>query len=153
MSDTPAPARPGWYAVPDDAQGRPLVGYWDGDVWTGDQRRSNNRRTSPRDIPGRIALILLLAGFVGTIAIPLALSQLTASLYLAVNVTEIGTLIDLAATPAAAVFGIIGLVRAHEGKYQAPVSLIVLVLAVIGTIILVLPIALFVTGVWVLPHI
>ena len=152
MSETPTTAHPGWYAVPDDAEGHPLVGYWDGNVWTGDQRRASANRRSPRDIPGRVALILLLAGFVGTILIPLALSALTAQINIPYLV-EIGTLIDLAATPAAAVFGIIGLVRGQEGKYQAPLSLAILIIAVIGTVILVLPISLYVTGVWAVPHI
>jgi hypothetical protein len=98
-------------------------------------------------------LILLCAGFVGTIAVPLFFNPVASLLNFPSNALTIAMLVDLAATPLAVIASIVGLVRGHEARFQTPLSLVSLILSALGTVILVLPLALFVTGVWVLPHI
>ena len=132
--------------MPNTSEQNPQVGYWDGTSWTGVQRRPGRDGTRPRDSAGQVALILLGAGFLATIALPFIGSALGPA------ATGI-TLVVLAATPIALILSIVGLVRGHEAKVQTPTSLSALILASIGTVFLALPIALFVTGVWILPHI
>ena len=102
----------------------------------------------PRDTAGALALVLLLAGFLGTIVVPLVLSALRAP----TSLVTFAMLVDLALTPIALVLSIGGLVRGSTENFKTPLSLSVLILSALGTLVLVLPIGLFVTGVWVLPH-
>jgi hypothetical protein len=146
MSEDRAPAAAGWYPVTQATDGGQEVGYWNGTAWTGARRRAGVGGSQPRDVLGRTALILLAAGFFGTIAAPFAFSTVDASL------STFGILVILALTPIALVASVIGLMRGHEQKFQAPLSLTALILSVLGTVILVVPIFLFVVGVWVLPH-
>jgi hypothetical protein len=148
VSEDVAPARAGWYPLQEAAQGRPQVAYWDGAAWTGAQQRASRHGSLPRDTPGRAALILLCAGFVGTIAVPLAVSLVMAWPNVTSSVFTTAMIVDLAATPAALIVSIAGLVRGHELKFKTPLSLFSLVLSALGTVLFVLPIALFVTGVW-----
>ena len=153
VSEDQAPTAPGWYPLPNTTERHPQVGYWDGSTWTGAQRRASRDGTRPKDSAGQIALILLAAGFVGTIAIPFVGTLLATAVTVSAPVAQGVTLIILAATPVALILSIVGLVRGHEAKVQAPASLVALILSTIGTVFLALPIALFVTGVWILPHI
>jgi hypothetical protein len=145
MSENRAPATAGWYPVTNTADRDREVGYWDGTAWTGAHLRAG-AGGQPRDVLGRTALILLGAGFLCTIAAPFVLFSLDASLGM------FAILAILALTPFALILSVIGLMRGHDQKFQAPLSLTSLILSVLGTVILVLPIFLFVTGVWVLPH-
>ena len=149
MNEEVAPATPGWYPSPEATEGRREVGYWNGTAWTGEKRRATSNGRGPRDMPGRVAVFLLCAGFVCTIGVSVLFSVLTVP-----NGVAIGaTLVILAATPVALILSIMGLARAHQHRYTAPMSLVGLILSVLATVFLALPIALFVTGVWVVPHI
>ena len=103
-------------------------------------------RFQPPDVLGRTALLLLVGGFFATIAAPFVLFSLPSAM------GTFAILAILALTPIALVLSVLGLMRAHEQNFQAPLSLTALVLSALGTVLLVLPILLFVTGVWVLPH-
>lgn len=152
MSEDVAPAAAGWYPQPEADARHVQVRYWDGTAWVGNPRRAGLGGRQPRDMLGRIALILLCVGFVGTILVAVVQSLLLGFTNVPQIVFTVAILVDLALTPAALVISIAGLVRAHDGKFKADASLVVLILAVVGTVMLALPIALFVTGVWVLPH-
>lgn len=153
MSQDATPAAAGWYPLPQEAGSRRQVGYWDGTEWTDAKRRAGLNGSQPRDLAGRIALILLCAGFVATILVPFAFALISGVATLPAIVGTVTTLIILAATPVALIVSITGLVRGHQLKFKAPASLVALILSILGTVCLALPIALFVTGVWVLPHI
>jgi Protein of unknown function (DUF2510) len=152
VSEDHAPARAGWYPVPQEV-GRPRLRYWDGAAWTGPERRGSSGGRHPRDGLGIVALILLVAGFLGTIAALIAFSYASTVVSYPGTVFTSVMLVVLAATPAALVVSIVGLVRGHGMKFVAPVSLASLIIATLGTVLLALPIALYVTGVWILPHI
>jgi hypothetical protein len=144
MSEDVGPAPAGWYPLPQtDLRGRE-VRYWNGTEWIGQLRPATRDWTRPRDFFGTLALILLVAGFVGTILVPVFESALT------LTTVEFTTslLIVLAVTPIALIVSIAGLVRAHQYEFQAPLSLVSLILSALGSVLLVLPIALFATGVW-----
>jgi hypothetical protein len=153
VSEGIAPAAAGWYPLPEAAPGGSQVGYWDGAAWTGAQRRAGGDGSKPRDLPGRVALGLLCAGFVATIAFPFV-DDLIVNWWTVPSIAlTVAILVVLAATPIALITSIAGLVRGHQLKFQTPLSLASLILSFLGTVVLALPIALFVTGVWVLPHI
>lgn len=153
MSEEVAPVTAGWYPLPQATGTRPQVGYWDGTAWTDAKQRAGMGGNGPRDLPGRIAIILLIAGFVATILVPFVFALISGVATLPAIVGTVTTLIILAATPVALIVSITGLVRGHQLKFKAPASLVALILSILGTVCLALPIALFVTGVWVLPHI
>ena len=148
MSKDLAPASAGWYPLPEAAESDRQVGYWDGAAWTGAQQRARRDGSQPRDIPGTVAVILLSVGFLGTIAIPVGASLLESWANISTSGLTFAMLFDLGATPAALIASIVGLVRGHELKFKTPVSLVTLVLSILGTVILVLPLALLLTGVW-----
>jgi multisubunit Na+/H+ antiporter MnhF subunit len=152
VSEDVAPAAAGWYPQPEAGARHAQVRYWDGTAWVGNARRTGLGGRLPRDMLGRIALILMCVGFAGTIVVPVVQSLLYGFAHVPQIVFTVAILVDLALTPAAVILSIAGLVRAHDGKFKADVSLVVIILAIVGTVILALPIALFVTGVWVLPH-
>jgi len=152
VSEDQTPTAAGWYPLPNTPDGKRLVGYWDGSGWTA-QRRPGRDGTRPKDSAGQVALILLAAGFIATIALPFIFTALGSLLNLAGLAEQAITLVVLAATPVALILSIVGLVRGHEAKVHTPASLIALIFSIIGTVFLALPIALFVTGVWILPHI
>jgi hypothetical protein len=154
VSEEVTPAQAGWYPLPRTAQEPLQVGYWDGAAWTGAKRRGSTGGRAPRDTFGIVALILLGVGFFGTILVGLGSSALSSvDPNLPSTVFTASILLVLAASPAALVVSIVGLAHGHALKFLAPVSLASMILAVLGTVILALPIALFVTGVWILPHI
>ena len=148
MSEDRGPVAPGWYPVTGTAHSVPHVGYWDGAAWTGVQRPAGIGGGRPRDEVGTLALVLLVLGFFGTIAAPFAFAAIS----LPNGVLQFVMLVILALTPIALVTSILGLVRGFQQKFKTPTSLAVLIVSALGTIFLVLPIGLFVTGVWVLPH-
>ena len=152
MSEDVNPAQAGWYLVPRASAGPKQVGYWDGAAWTGAPRRASGDGRQPRDTFGTAALILLGAGFVGTILVPVGYSLATLQLNLPEMLFTVAMIIVLAASPAALAVSILGLVRGRRLKFLTPLSLSSLILATLGTVLLALPIALFVTGVWILPH-
>jgi hypothetical protein len=143
-----APAVAGWYSLPQAAPGAKQVGYWDGAGWTGAQRRASRAGTQPRDSLGWTAMILLCAGFLGTIAVPVIYSSIAAWANYPSSILTVAMFLDFAATPVALVVSIAGLRRAHEQKFKAGLSLITLALSIAGTVLLVLPLSLLITGVW-----
>jgi hypothetical protein len=153
VSKDVARAAAGWYPLPQAGGSRRQVGYWDGTEWTGAERRAGLDGSQPRDLAGRVAVILLGAGFVGTILLPVVFSVIGELSTIPAIVGTVATLIVLSATPVALIVSVAGLVRAQQLKFKSPASLIALILSILGTVFLALPIALFVTGVWVLPHI
>ncbi len=149
MSEDVSPVRAGWYPAPEGTGSVEQVRYWDGDAWTGEPRRADSNGNGPRDAAGILAISLLAAGFVLTIALPVLSSVFAGiSAGFPVSVFSGALLVILALSPAAIVVSIVGLVRGHEQKFHTPLSLVTLILAVLGTVILALPIALFTTGVW-----
>jgi hypothetical protein len=142
----PAPA--GWYPLPGAAPGTRQVRFWDGTEWLGSPRAAGLDGNSPRDTLGRVALILLGTGFFATIGVPLLDGLVvSATSYSGASLGGI-MLVILALTPLAVVVSITGLVRAHDSAFKAPLSLASLIISALGTVLVVLPIALFATGVW-----
>ncbi len=149
MTEDPGSAAPGWYPITGAADGAPReVGFWDGKAWTGAKQPAGIGGVRPQDEMGRLALILLIVGIAGTVGIPAAFSALR----LPEAALTFAMLVDLALTPIALVLSVLGLVRGFQQKFQTPLSLAVLIVSTLGTFFIVLPMGLFITGVWVLPH-
>jgi hypothetical protein len=146
VSKEVGPAAAGWYPVA--SHDGPLIDYWDGTAWTGVPQPPGAGGTQPKDSAGVLALVLLVAGFLGTIGVPMLLSALRVPTSLLTS----AMLADLALTPIALVLSIGGLVRGFTQKFKTPMSLAVVIVSALGTIFLAVPIGLFVAGVWVLPH-
>jgi Protein of unknown function (DUF2510) len=136
------PTAAGWYPLPKTTEGSPQqVGYWDGAAWTVAQRRANRGGKQPQDILGGVAVILLFAGLVGIVVFEVSPATLLAALF------------AFALLPLAVAASIAGLVRGQTLKFKTPTSLTSLIFSAIVTFLIVLPMALVVTGVWVLPRI
>jgi hypothetical protein len=110
------------------------------------QGTSGSDRSKPRDIPGRVALVLLITGVLSIVAAYSGIGGwLGPELQMLFPVLAI---VLLVATPLALIVSIGGLVRAHARDYKAPLSLITLLVSLAGTVLIGTPLIFLATGVW-----